>query len=326
MYIVTGGAGLIGSAFVWALNQRGIEDIVIVDHLATSEKWKNLRALKYADYVEKDDFIPRLMEGVYTDVEAIIHMGACSATTESDATYLVRNNLEYTQLLAMWAVENEARFIYASSAATYGEGEQGYVDDEDNLDVLRPLNMYGYSKHFFDQWARRQGILDQIVGLKFTNVFGPNEFHKAHMRSVVMRAFEQIQESGVVKLFKSYRDEYADGEQMRDFIYVKDVVAMMMWLLDHPEVNGLYNIGSGKAETWNALVTGVFEALEVPVNIEYIDMPDHLKGKYQYFTKSDMTKLRSKGCDIETRPLAEAVKDYVVNYLAPSRHLGDENL
>lgn len=322
MYIVTGGAGLIGSAVVWALNQQGIDDILIVDHLGTSEKWKNLRGLKYADYVEKDDFLPILLEGQYPDVDAIIHMGACSATTESDATYLIRNNFEYTQYLAMWAVESGARFIYASSAATYGLGEQGYKDDEEGLDALRPLNMYGYSKQMVDLWAKREGILDRIVGLKFSNIYGPNEYHKAHMRSVVRRSFEQIQETGKVKLFRSYKDEYKDGEQMRDFLYVKDAVKMVMFLLNHPDVNGLFNIGCGEADTWNNLAGAVFKALDKPVNIEYIDMPEELKPKYQYYTESDMSKLKAAGYTEEPMSLEDAIQDYV-NYMLEDKHLGD---
>ncbi len=324
MYIVTGGAGLIGSAVVWALNQRGIEDIIIVDHLGTSEKWKNLRALKFAEYYEKDSFLKVLYEDFFTDIKAVIHMGACSSTTETDATYLLKNNVEYTEHLALWAMENGARFIYASSCATYGDGSLGFVDDEENLEQLRPLNMYGYSKQYFDLWAKRRGMFDKICGLKFSNIFGPNEYHKENMRSVVKKSFEQIMETGKVQLFKSYKDEYADGEQKRDFLYVKDAVKIIMYLLDNPNINGLYNVGSGKAESWNSLVNAVFKAVNRKPNIEYVDMPEHLKEKYQYFTQTDMAKLQATGYHEAPMSLDKAVKDYVINYLLPGDHLGDE--
>ncbi len=324
MYIVTGGAGLIGSACVWALNQRGIEDIIIVDHLGTSDKWKNLRALKFVEYYEKDSFLKVLYEDFFQDVKAVIHMGACSSTTEKDATYLLKNNIEYTEHLALWAIENNVRFIYASSCATYGDGTLGFEDSEDILGKLRPLNMYGYSKHYFDMWAKRRGLLDKVCGLKFSNIYGPNEYHKDNMRSVVKKAFEQIIETGSVKLFKSYREDYADGEQKRDFLYVKDAVEIIMFLLDHPEVNGLYNVGSGNAESWNSLVTAVFKALNRKPSIEYIDMPEELRGKYQYFTECNMAKLQSAGYLEAPTPLESAIKDYVINYLLPDDHLGDE--
>jgi ADP-L-glycero-D-manno-heptose 6-epimerase len=306
--IVTGGAGFIGSAIVWQLNQRGRTDIVIVDSLATSEKWKNLVPLKFADYIEKDDF----MELVLTDqlhnffdldedgLDAIIHMGACSSTTELDSRYLIHNNFEYTKNLALLALRYDARFIYASSAATYGDGACGFMDDETALDMLRPLNMYGYSKHMFDQWALGNGILDKIVGLKFFNVFGPNEYHKGDMSSLVIKAYRQILATGRIDLFKSYRAEYADGEQMRDFVYVKDVVDMALHFLDKPTINGLYNIGSSGANTWNTLATAIFSALDMAVNIEYVEMPESLKDKYQYYTCSDV-----KNC---TQPVIVAAK------------------
>lgn len=322
--IVTGAAGFIGSALVWALNQAGEDDILAVDHLGTSEKWRNLRALRFADYIEKADFRRLVAEGRIGDgVKAILHMGACSATTERDASYLSDNNFNCTKELALFAASKGVRFVYASSAATYGDGSQGYLDDETKLDSLRPLNMYGYSKHLFDLWARRNGLLSKITGVKFTNVFGPNELHKGEMRSVVCRAFEQIRETGKVRLFKSYRPEYADGEQRRDFLYVKDAVSMTLHLMEHREATGLFNIGSGRAETWNSLATAVFNAMGVTPKIEYIEMPVSLRDKYQYFTKAEMDKLFSSGYPKPVAPLASAVGDYVKNYLIPSRHLGD---
>ena len=322
-YIVTGAAGLIGSALIWKLNQLGIDDILAVDHLGTSEKWKNLRALAYADYMEKDVFMEKLTAGALPrDVEVILHMGACSSTTEKDATYLIGNNFDYTRKLALYAVTRGIQFLYASSAATYGAGEHGYVDDEDTIAELRPLNMYGYSKQMFDLWAKRQGLLSKIIGVKYTNCFGPNELHKGEMRSVVCRAYEQIRDTGKVRLFKSYLPEYADGEQKRDFIYVKDAVEMVIFLLNH-KCHGIYNIGSGRAETWNSLASAVFKALDKPVNIEYIDMPEHLRGKYQYYTCADITKLRNAGYSAVVTPLEDTVHDYICNYISKGRFLGD---
>lgn len=323
-YIVTGAAGLIGSAVVWALNRAGETDILAVDHLGNSEKWKNLRALRFADYMEKDDFLTYLSDdSFFSEVQGIVHMGACSSTTETDATYLIHNNFEYTKALASRAAAADIRFLYASSAATYGAGEQGYRDDVSAIEALRPLNMYGYSKQMFDLWAKRQGLLEKIVGVKFTNVYGPNEWHKGGMRSMVCRSFEQIRDSGCVKLFRSYLPEYADGEQKRDFIYVKDAVKMVLFLLNHPELNGLYNIGSGRAETWNALVSAAFAAMDRPVKIEYVDMPETLRPKYQYYTCADMTKMRASGYDQTPLSLADAIRDDICNYLSPNRFLGD---
>ena len=325
MLIVTGGAGLIGSAAVWYWNTKGIDDILIVDHLGTTDKWKNLRALRYGNYLEKEDFLTRLRAGMFdhTPVEGIIHMGACSSTTERDASYLVHNNFEYTAALAEFALKRGVRMIYASSCATYGDGSLGYRDDENSIEALRPLNMYGYSKQMFDLYAKRRGWLKTLIGCKFSNVYGPNEYHKGEMRSVVLRAYEQITASGVMKLFRSYREEYADGEQKRDFLYVKDAVAMLWFLFHHPEAHGLYNIGSGRAETWNSLVRAAFAALGRPEKIEYIDMPEHLRDRYQYYTCAEMDKLRKLGYTQEATPLADAVRDYLANYRSRELHLGD---
>lgn len=325
MYIVTGGAGLIGSAVVWALNQAGEDRIIVVDHLGDSDKWKNLRGLSFTDYHEKEELRRLVAENKIDNVETIIHMGACSATTETDASYLIDNNYHYTRELAEFAVAREIHFIYASSAATYGDGGQGYNDDESAIGELRPMNAYGYSKQIFDLWAKRRGLFNVITGLKFTNVFGPNEYHKGEMRSVVHRAFEQIQTDGKVKLFKSHRPDYADGEQKRDFLYVKDAVAMILKFVETGE-GGLYNIGSGRAETWNSLVSAVFAAMGLEPNIAYIDMPAHLRDRYQYYTKAEMSKFNASNPGMVARPLTETVADYVRNYLIPGRHLGDEEL
>ena len=323
--LVTGGAGFIGSALVWRLNQLGYENIVVCDRLGTDEKWRNLVALKFADYVDADELLERIDAGGGNggDFSLVLHMGACSATTEKDAGYLMRNNFEFTRALCRWSLAHGARFVYASSAATYGDGGRGMDDAMEDLHELRPLNMYGYSKHLFDCWARREGVLSRIVGLKFFNVFGPNEDHKADMRSVVHKATAQIQATGKVQLFKSHHPDYTDGGQMRDFLYVKDCVEMTLHLAQRPLAGGLFNLGSGEARTWIELVTPIFHALGLPVNIEFVDMPEVLRGKYQYFTRADIRRLREAGYDKPVTPLADAVDDYVRHYLVPDRRLGD---
>ena len=325
MFIVTGGSGLIGSAVVWELNRNGIDDILIVDHLGTSDKWKNLAPLRYDDYMEKDDFLEKLDHNYFSGqkIDGVFHLGACSATTERDATYLVENNFRYTAKLAEFCIENYIKMIYASSCATYGDGSCGYSDDESGIEKLRPMNMYGYSKQMFDLYAKRRGWLEQLVGCKFSNVYGPNERHKADMRSVVLRCFEQITACGKMQLFKSYRPEYADGEQLRDFLYVKDAVKMI-WFLFNSQAAGIFNIGSGKAESWNKLAGAAFAALNKLVDIEYIEMPEHLRDRYQYYTCAEMEKLRNLGYTEKTMSLEEAVHDYIVNYLIPGKYLGDE--
>ncbi len=322
MIIVTGGAGFIGSAIIAALNQRKITDILVVDELGTDRKWKNLLNLSFVDYVEKDDFIELVIEDqIDSPVEAVFHLGACSDTTETDASYLIKNNYEYSKLLAQWATDAGIRFIYASSAATYGDGSDGFSDDEKKLQILRPLNMYGYSKQLFDLWIRQTGLLKKVVGLKFFNVFGPNEYHKADMRSFILKAFEQINATGKVCLFKSYRDDYKDGEQVRDFIYVKDAVDMTLFFFDDPKLNGLYNIGTGKARSWNDLVYAVFAAMNKAPVIEYIDMPESIRNQYQYYTCAEMTKLQKVGYNKQTITLEAAVKDYIQNYLQSGNYL-----
>ncbi len=313
--IVTGGAGFIGSAFVWKLNLEGIDDILVVDDLGNGEKWKNLAGLRYSDYLHKDVFLRSLTAGgLEYAPDAIIHMGACSSTTERNADYLMENNYRFSRTLTEWAVSRKVRFLYASSAATYGGGETGFSDAVD-LSGLSPLNMYGYSKHLFDLYAERTGLLKKIVGLKFFNVFGPNEYHKGDMASVVFKAFHQIEETGHVQLFRSCREDYADGEQKRDFVYIKDCVDVMWWLLIHVEVNGLFNLGTGEARTWNDLARSLFAALNGPPLIGYIPMPDALRDKYQYLTQASMARLRRTGCPLKFHSLEESVRDYVVNHL-----------
>jgi ADP-L-glycero-D-manno-heptose 6-epimerase len=324
--LVTGGAGFIGSALIWALNRRGCTDIVVSDVLGSDEKWKNLVPLKFADYVEADAFRRTLQTNpkAFGRFSAVFHLGACSATTERNAGYLADNNYAYTKELAAWALEGDARFIYASSAATYGDGAQGMDDTDDDLARLRPLNMYGYSKHLFDVHAQRAGFLPRIVGVKYFNVFGPNEDHKADMRSLVNKAYQQILATGRVQLFRSHKPEFKDGEQMRDFLYVKDAVEMTLHFAEKAtHAGGLYNLGSGEANTWLTLTRAIFAALGRDPQIDFIDMPDVLRGKYQYYTKADIAKLRGTGYARPMTPLTEAVRDYVQGYLVPNKKLGE---
>jgi ADP-L-glycero-D-manno-heptose 6-epimerase len=324
--LVTGGAGFIGSALVWTLNQRGHSDIVVSDYLGSDEKWKNLVALKFADYVEADVLRNRLAakSTAFGKFSAVFHLGACSATTERNAAYLIDNNYAYTKELAGWAQEIDARFIYASSAATYGDGSQGMDDRDDNIARLRPLNMYGYSKHLFDLHAQREGWLKRIVGVKYFNVFGPNEDHKGDMRSLVNKAYQQILTTGRVGLFKSHHPDYKDGEQMRDFLYVKDAVEMTLHFAESATgVGGLYNLGSGEANTWLTLTRAIYAALRREPAIDFIEMPEALRGKYQYYTKADIAKLRATGYQRPMTALTESVRDYVQNYLVPGKKLGE---
>jgi ADP-L-glycero-D-manno-heptose 6-epimerase len=319
--VVTGGAGFIGSALVWALNRRGIDDILVVDRLDVSEKWKNLIALRFRDYADADDFEARAGDhaGAFGDIGTIFHLGACSSTTESDARFLMRNNYEYTKNVVRWGLGRRARIVYASSAATYGALEAELRDDGD-LDDLRPLNAYAYSKHRFDLYARDAGLFDQLTGIKYFNVFGPNEGHKGDMRSLVDKAYHQIRASGEIRLFKSYRSEYADGEQRRDFIYVKDAVDMTLHLAER-NAYGIFNVGSGEANTWLDLVRPIFRAMNAPERIEFVDMPATLRDKYQYHTCAVIDRLRATGYAAPVTSLAQAVDDYVRHYLIPDRRL-----
>jgi len=323
--LVTGGAGLIGSAVIHALNLRGQDDILVTDLLGRDAKWKNLSPLRFHDYIQADSFLDRLEENPDSlgSIRTIYHLGACSATTETDAGYLMENNFGYTKHLAHWALRQGIRFVYASSAATYGDGLQGMDDGSDRLENLRPLNAYGYSKHLFDLHAKRNGWLGKMAGIKYFNVFGPNEAHKGEMRSLVAKAYEQIQETGQVKLFRSHRPDYKDGEQVRDFVYVKDAVAMTLHLADTPSANGLFNIGTGTPRTWIDLATALFAALDRKPEIEFIDMPDHIRNQYQYHTSADVSRLKATGWSAPTLTLENSVSDYVRNYLVPGKHLGE---
>lgn len=311
--IVTGAAGFIGRNVVATLNRQGHADLLLVDQLGGQEKWKNLRGLDYEDLISPEQ-LDRWLRG-RAGVEAVIHLGACSDTTESDADFLLENNYRYSRRLGSWAVEHEARFVYASSAATYGDGAHGYTDDDANTRRLRPLNMYGYSKHMLDLWALRSGLLDQVVGLKFFNVFGPYEEHKGDMRSVVAKAHGQILATGELSLFKSYRQDVADGEQRRDFVYVDDAVAVILHFLERQDVSGLYNCGTGVARTWVELAAAVFKAMDRPANVRFVDMPEGIRAKYQYFTQADTSRLRQAGFEADFLDLDSAVDAYVRSHL-----------
>ena len=327
MIIVTGGAGLIGSAVIWKLNRQGRDDIIVVDHLGSGEKWRNLAPLSFRDYFEKDDFlraVTRQGNDMFRSVDAVIHLGACSSTTETDVSYLIDNNFRYSKMMALFALERGARFVYASSAATYGEGDLGFSESV-ALERLRPLNGYGYSKHIFDRWLQGEGLLERVAGVKYFNVFGPNEHHKGDMRSLVLKAFHQIRSTGRMSLFRSHRPEYADGEQLRDFVYVKDAVDMTLFLMEHQEAGGLFNAGSGSACSWNRLARALFAALGQEPVIDYVDMPEQIRERYQYHTCADVGRLRRAGYDRPGTSLEDAVHDYVTEYLIPGRYLGDEN-
>jgi len=316
MIVVTGGAGFIGSSTVWRLNKLGIRDIIIVDDLDSSDKWKNLVNLDYDDYLHKDIFINMVRScNLPWKVDAIFHLGACSSTTERDAEFLMSNNAKYTIDLCKFAVNVGARFINASSAATYGDGSLGFNDDIEIAQKLQPLNMYAYSKHLVDLWLIKNRLISSVVSLKFFNVYGPNEYHKNSMRSVIYKAFEQIQKTGKVSLFRSNHPDYQDGEQKRDFVYVKDCVELMIWFLNNKNINGIFNVGTGIARTWNDLACSVFVAMGQQKNITYIDMPMELCGKYQNFTQANMSWLQKKDCPIKFCSIEDGIKDYVRNYL-----------
>jgi ADP-L-glycero-D-manno-heptose 6-epimerase len=321
--LVTGGAGLIGSAVIWFLNRQYRENILVADALDKSDKWKNLAALSFFDYLEGSELRRRLRDNSLGPISCVFHLGACSDTRERDSAYLLDNNYAFTRELAEWCLERGVRLVYASSAATYGDGSHGF-SEKVSLHKLRPLNAYGYSKHLLDRHAEAQGWLDRLVGLKYFNVYGPNEQHKGDMRSVVHKAFEQIQTSGRVGLFKSYRPEYADGEQRRDFLYVKEAAETTVRLATSSAA-GLYNVGSGDTHTWNDLAQAVFDAVGQLPQIDYIDMPEGLRERYQYHTQADPRRLSEVGLEVTRYTLREGIFDYVRNYLMPDAHLGDES-
>ena len=321
MIVVTGAAGFIGSCIVAQLNKLGESNLILVDHLHDGLKEKNLEGKNYTQYYDKNDFLELVQQDkLDPDIACVIHMGACSSTTLQDAEYFEENNYQYTRTLAQWALDNDARFIYASSAATYGDGSAGYGDDDETIRRCSPLNLYGESKQKFDRWALDEGLTERIVGLKFFNVFGPNEYHKGDMKSVVAKAYQRVAEQGEMSLFKSYNEHYGDGEQMRDFIYVKDAVDIVLFFVNHVLINGIFNVGTGEARTWNGLAESLFAAVGKASHIDYIEMPEVFKSRYQYFTQADMAKLRNAGYTKPFTPLEDAVSDYV-GYLSAHRYM-----
>ena len=322
--LVTGGAGFIGSALVHGLNQKGHTNIHVVDRLGTDEKWKNLTPLVFNDYLEADELMDYVNSHPHSrPYSLILHLGACSSTMETDASYLIENNYRFTHRLAQYALHTKTRFVYASSAATYGDGTNGMDDTENAVQVFRPMNMYGYSKQMFDLHAQQNGWLKSITGLKYFNVFGPNENHKGEMCSLVNKAYHQIQETGRLKLFRSHNPDFEDGKQLRDFLYIKDAVEMTLHLAKTQDATGLYNLGSGKAHTWLDLAHAIFKAMGKEPQIDFIDIPESIRDKYQYKTEADISKLRETGYEQPVTPLEEAVADYIQNYLEPGKYLGD---
>lgn len=317
--VVTGAAGFIGSCLVRHLNDLGIYNLILVDNLGTSEKWKNLVGKRFLEIIHKDQLF-NWLKGRESDIQAFIHLGACSSTIETNGNYLLENNTRYSMRLAEYALTHGHRFIYASSAATYGDGTLGFSDDHTLLEQFQPLNMYGYSKHLFDLWLKHHQVLDRVVGLKYFNVFGPNEFHKGRMASALLRMVPDAMEKGSIRLFKSSEpSRFKDGDQVRDFIYVKDAVRMTAQFLTN-DAAGIYNIGTGAEGTWNEMARGVIQTMTHPVQIDYIEMPPDLIGKYQNYTCADMSKSKKKGLEMPKFALKEAVGDYVRNYLIPKTY------
>ncbi|MEX1997161.1 MAG: ADP-glyceromanno-heptose 6-epimerase [Candidatus Andersenbacteria bacterium] len=325
MIIITGAAGFIGSALLWALNQRGEKNILLVDNIDDNRKERNISSGTYKELLSIEDFHQRLRKGAFTarQIQAILHMGAISSTTETDWQKLQTFNVEYTQDVIRWCVEHAVRCIYASSGQTYGRGEQGFSDATSLFDKLKTTTLYGQSKLLVDIWARDAGYLEQIVGLRYFNVFGPNEQHKKHMRSVIAKQYDLVKEKGVMELFRSYRSDYPDGGQQRDFLYIKDAVAATLFFLDNVAVTGMYNVGTGNARSWNEVAGALFATLHKPPAITYVEMPEDLKAGYQYFTQADITALKAAGFTTPFMPLEEAVADYVGNYLERDKHLGE---
>ena len=318
--IITGAAGFIGSAIVRHLNDRGFKRLLLVDDIEVTEKWKNLLGKRFYDFISKNALFDWLKEHK-DQVGGIIHLGACSDTLEKNGDFLMENNFRYTQKLCRFTTQHSIRFIYASSAATYGDGSKGFSDDLERLEELQPLNLYGFSKHFFDLWAKQQGLFDRIVGLKYFNVFGPNENHKGHMASMVYKMLPKIKNDGVVQLFKSTEpDRFGDGEQSRDFIYVKDAARMTVDFLFN-NIGGIFNIGRGSPTTWNQLAAALFKAVGKKVNIDYIDMPQDMVKQYQNYTCADMKNFLDKHREnaVKSMDIEDAVADYVGYLLEDKR-------
>lgn len=320
LFVVTGGAGFIGSNLVAELNRRGEKNIVVVDNLNSEDKKINLASLKYLEYADKQDFRKTFLSGKLNNVATIFHLGACSSTTQTDEDYLLDNNFLYTRQLCEWCLKNNSRFIYASSAATYGDGSLGYSDTDDVTPALAPLNAYGKSKQMFDMWTLENSVLHRIAGIKYFNVYGPGEQHKGEMRSLINKAFTQIAQTDEMKLFKSHKPEYGDGEQLRDFVFVEDAVATTLFFHDNPNVSGLFNCGTGKARTWNDLAKAVFKAMHKETHIRYIDMPDTIRDRYQYYTEADMRKLTTAGFNRRFYPIEEGIQKYAKKYFSQNEN------
>jgi ADP-L-glycero-D-manno-heptose 6-epimerase len=314
-FIVTGGAGFIGSNLVKALNERGHTDIIVVDHLNHPGKQRNLDRLVYKSFYDKTAFRSMLRDGKVPSVSGVFHMGACSSTLETDESYLTDNNFQYSVDLCQWSLKTGARFVYASSAATYGDGANGYVDDESATAILKPLNAYGRSKQMFDMWVIQNDLITKIVGLKYFNVYGPGEDHKLAMRSLVNKAYAQVKSEGMIRLFRSHRPDYRDGEQKRDFVYVEDAVAETLFFFDHPDISGLFNCGSGQARTWLDLARALFAAMLISPKIEFVDIPENIRANYQYHTQADLTKLRRAGYAASFLSIEDGVRRYITEYL-----------
>lgn len=325
--LLTGAAGFIGSYLLGYLNKQGYTNIIIVDDFSDEDKWFNFDLKEFTEKIDRDTLFDWL-KMTESKIDFVFHLGARTDTTEFDYAVHEKLNVEYSKNIWNYCTEKNIPLVYASSAATYGAGELGYKDDHDIIYKLHPLNPYGVSKNEFDKWAIEQvredtnhgGCPPSWVGLKFFNVYGPNEYHKARMASMVFHGYNQIQKTGKVKLFKSHRPDYKDGEQLRDFIYVEDIAKVCDWLMNHTVPSGLYNLGTGKARSFNDLLTAVFNSMDVPVNIEYVDTPEDIRDKYQYFTEADMNKLRSAGYTDAFYSVEEGVKDYVTNYLSQKKY------
>jgi ADP-L-glycero-D-manno-heptose 6-epimerase len=322
MLLITGAAGFIGSALTYSLNTQGRRDLILCDRFGNQGKWKNLLGCKFWEFVPCE----KLFEALETEdwvkhIDIVLHLGAHTDTTETDVDSLFYINTEYSKKLCNWAVERGIRFIYASSAAIYGDGSLGFSDDDLLTPHLRPLNAYGFSKWLFDMWVLEHNLIDKVVGLRFFNVFGPNEYHKGAMASVIYRAFPMISKEGRIRLFESHREDYTHGEQKRDFIYITDVIKVLQYFISHPELKGIFNVGTSEAHSFNELAYAMFLAIDKSPQIEYFPMPDSIREQYQYFTKADLTKLRKTGFTYTFTPFKEAVIDYVRNYLVPGRYL-----
>jgi ADP-L-glycero-D-manno-heptose 6-epimerase len=326
MILVTGAAGFIGSVIVKHLNDLGEQDIILCDHFGHEDKWKNLRDLKYSSFIQVEDLLTHPIWKKPAPFKAIYHMGACSDTTEMNMDFLYKNNTEFTNSLLTFAADKNIPIVYASSAATYGAGEQGYFDDHNGIKDLKPLNKYGYSKQLSDEWILKQKKKPKVwFGVKFFNVFGPQEYHKGKMSSVVFQSYNQINQVGEVKLFKSHRADFKHGEQLRDFVYVKDVVRAMVELIEagkkKPTISGIYNLGTGEARSFHDLVKATFKSMGKKPKITFIDMPEELRNQYQYYTQAEMNKFKRALPKFKFMKLEDAVADYVGNHLMKEKYL-----